>query len=1216
MKIIYVKCSTQRNEQYKIMTTIYQNAENYIFVRKEPVGISAHLHMDQINSNAMQIMHHQDVFEVPAVSYSNHIFETEYIPGDTLEKELYLLIIQKRYEEFENGWMYYKSLLEKMPNTECNPSENEAFRSMFGQTDRVYSCMKLGHIDLITENIIHSPDGKLWNIDPEWIIDAPIPIEFILYRAVVIFYNKFQSLLSMKYTVDDLHDLMGIQVDRELFSKWEEKFSQRIYNNSIFEIQKKYFAPTPDFTRWSSHIPDVFVSTLYYGTDFEFSSDCCLHAEIRRDRKIELSFSFSGPQVIQSLRWDPCNGAFPVMTSCSVELKLKGQSVGIIDTFKTNAVLLKNAYIFLTTDPQVLISLPQETAVDEVVIHAALEILVYHDLEAKILAPANQLIASQLQENQTLQEQKQILQEQKQLLQEQKQLLQEEISKSIDYFSHVNNDLQRSMEQMQNSLSWKLTTPFRALINVLRVIKNPLTNTRSLKLSCVSAMIRTPVGTYQVTGEDPQFLIERKFRKGIYLFTWDGSATKRTQMKLFLDYGRGFNEIDSQVLGYVNQEFSRHERFLRLKRDVSRMRLDPSENGSNTIGLVNFHYVRLGIFQGIRIGIALISKKTGFNKIRLFGHFVKLFIQGRKYEAASHFASVFKDHGDGQIAGDDVEAYHQYIHECEPDIIQINEQIRQVKSFLLQPLISVVVPVYNTNRQMLIDMIESVREQTYGKWELCLADGHSSKEYVAEVLKEYAAKDKRIKITLLEENYGIVGNSNAALELASGEYISLLDHDDLLPPWALYSVVTAINKNDSPDILYSDEDKISFDGARRFSPHFKPDWSPYLLRSCNYITHLFTAKRDLINRVGKFQPGFDGSQDFDLILRATEQANKIVHIPEILYHWRSHSESTAESAGNKMYAYEAGIRAITAHLQRIGYEGSVINSRYLGFYTINYKLTAEPLVSIIIPNYEHLADLRRCLTSIYKLSTYKNFEIIIVENNSTSKEIFAYYNQMKHTHRVSIVKWEGEFNYSAINNYAVQFAKGEILLFLNNDTEVIVPDWIEQMLQYAQLKDVGAVGAKLYYADDSIQHGGVILGFQGIAGHAFSRLPKSNPGYMGRGIVVQNVSSVTAACMMMSKKLFEELEGFDESFKIAFNDIDLCLKIRQTGKLIVFNPNAELYHHESISRGAEETKKKMERFASEIEYFSTKWKDQLAAGDPYYNPHLDLEHTPYRISGK
>jgi len=517
---------------------------------------------------------------------------------------------------------------------------------------------------------------------------------------------------------------------------------------------------------------------------------------------------------------------------------------------------------------------------------------------------------------------------------------------------------------------------------------------------------------------------------------------------------------------------------------------------------------------------------------------------------------------------------------------------------------------------MLIDMIESVRGQTYGKWELCLADGHSNKEHVAEVLREYAEKDSRIKITLLEENYGIVGNSNAALDLASGNYISLLDHDDLLPPWALYSIVKAINDNEGPDVLYSDEDKITFDGGRRFSPHFKPDWSPDLLRSCNYITHLFTAKRDLIYQVGKFQPGFDGSQDFDLILRVTEKADKIVHIPEILYHWRSHSESTAENAGNKLYAYEAGARAVAAHLHRIGYEGKVKNSKHLGFYAIDYKLTDEPLVSIIIPNKEHLADLQRCINSIYKRSIYKNFEIIIVENNSTSKEIFAYYSHLKKAHNVNVVKWEGEFNYSAINNYAVQFARGEKLLFLNNDTEVIAPDWIEQMLQYIQLKDVGAVGAKLYYADNSIQHGGVVLGFQGIAGHSFSRLPKENPGYMGRGIIVQDVSAVTAACMMMSKKLFAEVGGFDESLKVAFNDVDLCLKIRQAGKLIIFNPNVELYHHESASRGSEETNKKIDRFVSEIEYFKTKWKDQLAAGDPYYNPHLDLEHTPYRISGK
>jgi GT2 family glycosyltransferase len=768
----------------------------------------------------------------------------------------------------------------------------------------------------------------------------------------------------------------------------------------------------------------------------------------------------------------------------------------------------------------------------------------------------------------------------------------------------------------QKSIGWIIGRPFCGLAGLVKRAINPLLAEKRLPYTVSDDLTQIQEGSFRVIGKTPRLHAAKHFRAGIYLFKWEGSATRRVLLKLHPDYGPGTYEIDTQTLGYVNVEHGSHQRFVRVKRNAYALDIHMGDGRENLISLDTFTYVRLSFLSSVRVGLTLISEKTGQKKSSLFWRFAKLSLSGRRHEVMSHFAGALKDYGEGKIVGNDDDAYIQYIHECEPNELALQEQVRIIPTFSHKPLISIVVPVYNTNRQMLIDLILSVQAQTYPNWELCLADGHSNLEHVAEVLREYAAADKRLKFVLLDANYGIVGNSNAALELATGEYVSLLDHDDLLPPWALFSVVSAINDHDAPDVLYSDEDKITFDGTRRFSPHFKPDWSPDLLRSCNYITHLFTAKRELILQVGAFKPGYDGSQDYDLILRVTEKAGKIVHIPEILYHWRSHSESTAESAGNKMYAYEAGIRALSDHLKRIGYEGTVTNGRHLGFYTTTYKITAQPLVSIIIPNYEHLADLRRCMASIYKHTSYKNYEVIIVENNSTSKSIFAYYEHLKAKRNVRVITWEGVFNYAAINNFAVPYAKGEMLLFLNNDTEVISPDWIEQMLQHAQREEIGAVGAKLYYADHSIQHGGVILGFQGLAGHAFSRLSRKDPGYMGRAIMVQDVSAVTAACMMIRKSLFEELHGFDENLKVAFNDVDLCMQITQTGKRIIFNPNVELYHHESVSRGAEETRKKMDRFVSEITYFRKKWKDQLASGDPYYNPHLDLDQTPYRVSGK
>ena len=1238
MKTIFVKYSTQRNDKYQIMTSILRDDEGKMTVRKEPVSPTSYHHLDQIHDNAVRISQQQQVFKMPGFVYADHIFETEYIKGNTLEEELYLLLVQKKYDEFEARWMDYKKLLEKMPQTLRNPSENECFRTIFGQTDQLFSCMELGHIDLITENIIRSADGTLWNIDPEWIFDAPIPIDFVLYRAVAIFHNKYYSFLLEKYSVEDLLDLLKIDVRKELFLQWENKFSQMIHNNSIYEIQKEYTIQIPDFDQWSLHIPSSFDSTLFFGTDGDFSEKRCIQSSFKRGQESRVSFSFSEPTLISTLRWDPCEGGVTILSSCRLELKLHNQVVSVLDLFETNALLLGDKYLFLTTDPQVIFSLPHQTTVDEVTVYAEVEIIDYQDIYAKVLAPVNQLIVTQTDEKnhliltQTDEKNRLILthineknrldmellnsQEQKRILQNEYQAFQKETAISLEHFIQVNNEHQRSADRIRNSSSWKITAPFRALYNLLRVLKNPLNARRTAEIVPVAAIQSTPSGNYQVAGEDPQFVVDGKFRKGIYLFSWDASSTRRIQLKMYPDYGRGCNEIDSHVLGYINEEFNHHERFLRFNHNVSRLRLDPGEKGPNTINLVNFNYVRLGGFSSIRIGIALIAKKTGFKKYRLLIHFIKLYLLGKKQEVSNHFVAALKDHGDGSLSLLFDDAYQQYIKECEPDEASLLEQINQSKLFPIQPLISIIVPVYNTNKEMLIEMIESVRNQTYGNWELCLADGHSTKEHVAVTLKEYAAKDSRVKIALLEENFGIAGNTNAALDLASGDYISLLDHDDLLPKWALYSVVKAINENDSPDILYSDEDKITFDAAQRFCPHFKPEWNPDLLRSCNYITHLFTARRDLVMRVGKFLPGYDGSQDHDLILRTTEQANKIVHIPEILYHWRSHSESTAQSQGNKPYTLEAGVRAITAHLNRVGYEGMVTYHPQYSFYTVNYKLTAEPLVSIIIPNYEHLVDLRRCLDSIYKLSTYKNIEIIIVENNSISKELFSFYHQIEKQHGVRVITWEGPFNFSAINNFATKQARGEMLLFLNNDTEVIAPDWIEQLLQYAQRKDVGAVGAKLYYPDDTIQHAGVILGLGSIAGHSFHRLPKEAPGYMARAMVAQDVTAVTAACLMMRRDLFERINGFDEKLEVAFNDVDLCMKIRQEGQLIVFNPHVELYHHESVSRGHEDTPEKKERFLSEIQYFSSKWGKELAAGDPYYNPHFDLERASFSISGK
>ena len=527
---------------------------------------------------------------------------------------------------------------------------------------------------------------------------------------------------------------------------------------------------------------------------------------------------------------------------------------------------------------------------------------------------------------------------------------------------------------------------------------------------------------------------------------------------------------------------------------------------------------------------------------------------------------------------------------------------------------SVLVPLYNTPEKFLKEMIESVEAQTYKNWELCLADGSDREHsFVGEICKKYADGDKRIKYEKLEKNLGISENTNACIRMATGEYIALFDHDDLLHPSALYEVMRAICEHGA-DFIYTDENTFSEEPRDAYNPHFKPDFSPDTLRSYNYICHLSVFSRELLDSVGYFRSEYDGSQDYDLILRLTEKAKKVFHIRKILYYWRAHKNSVAQDVGAKPYTVTAAKKALAAHLERCGLKGEVLDSSVPTTYHIKYEIDGNPLISVIIPNKDHTDDLDICLKSLYEKSSYKNFEVIIVENNSTEKETFEYYAALTKKHGdIKIVKWEGNFNYSAINNFGVNYAKGEYILLLNNDVEIINGSCLEEMLMFAQRKDVGAVGAKLYYSDDTVQHAGVILGLGGTAGHAHKHFGRSHPGYMARASIAQNLTACTAACLMMRRDVFDEVGGLDESFEVAFNDVDLCMKIREKGYLVVFTPYAELYHYESKSRGNDSTPEKLERFRGEIDRFKEKWQKQLDDGDPYYNPNLTLTRDDFSL---
>ena len=558
--------------------------------------------------------------------------------------------------------------------------------------------------------------------------------------------------------------------------------------------------------------------------------------------------------------------------------------------------------------------------------------------------------------------------------------------------------------------------------------------------------------------------------------------------------------------------------------------------------------------------------------------------------------------------------YQKWITRHLPGKAELEKQRRTKLKY--SPKISIVVPLYKTPEKYLRRLVESVQEQTYSNWELCLSDGSGADSPVAGILKQLAASDKRIKVIPHDSALQISENTNSAIEAATGDFIAFADHDDELTPHALFECVKALNDHPGTLVVYSDEDKMSMDGHKFFQPHFKPDYNPDLLCTVNYICHLFVVSRKVIDQVGMLRKEFDGAQDYDFIFRCVEAVKdeEIYHVPKILYHWRCHEDSTAENPESKTYAFEAGRRAVQEHYNRTGIQAKVLDGEFLGLYRTEFIRDHDPLISIIIPNKDHIDDLKRCMDSIDQKSTYQNYEYVIVENNSTDPATFEYYKKLEaENEKVHVVYWDGVFNYSAINNYGASFARGEYFLLLNNDTEIINPNCLEELLGYCMRSDVGAVGARFYYEDDTIQHAGVVIGFGGIAGHCFVLQPRGTTGYCHRIICAQDYSAVTAACMMVKRTAFEEVGGLSEELQVAFNDIDFCMKLRKAGYLIVYNPYAELYHYESKSRGLEDTPEKVARFNREISVFEKRWPDILRNGDPYYNPNLTLKSQDFSL---
>lgn len=729
-------------------------------------------------------------------------------------------------------------------------------------------------------------------------------------------------------------------------------------------------------------------------------------------------------------------------------------------------------------------------------------------------------------------------------------------------------------------------------------------------------------GTYEVCFDFRKELIDANFAEELRL-GFDGKKLETESVvdenqKLFEKLEKSEKQLAAMQQG-VEEEIERRAVVAEQLANIEKQHADEQQRRANELEIINadlnhrlymaessFHEIQGSFCWKVTKPIRIVG--MGIRAFFRKHYFVKGFLRNIKRFCVMGPKEMKRFNAEERIAKRSYHIYDEISVTCDMDELEAERK----KTFFQSYKFSVVVPLYNTPELYLRKMIESVLYQTYDNLELCMADGSDkAHRYVKDICKEYRYYDKRIKYKKLKKNMGIADNTNECLKMATGDYIVLFDHDDFLHPSALYENMKAITEKNA-DFIYTDENTFHETINDAFNPHYKPDFSPDYLRSINYICHLTTFSYDLYKNVGGFRSEFDGSQDYDMILRLTEQAKHIIHIPKILYYWRAHANSVAMDIHAKDYCITSAKKALAEHLKRVGLKGTIEDGAFLSSYRIRYELKDKPLVSILIPNKDHGDELKRCIDSIITSSTYDNYEIIIIENNSVEESTFKYYKEIENNEKIRVVKWEREFNYSAINNFGATFAQGEYLLLLNNDVEVISHDWLEEMLMFVQRDDVGAVGAKLYYPNDTIQHAGVIIGIGGVGGHSHKYFPKNDYGYFARLVTVQDLSAVTAACLMVKKSVFDRLNGLDEGFQVAFNDVDFCMRIRKAGYLIVYTPYAELYHYESISRGAEDTPEKVERFNGEIRRFQKRWGEELKKGDPYYNPNLSLEFEDFR----
>jgi O-antigen biosynthesis protein len=682
------------------------------------------------------------------------------------------------------------------------------------------------------------------------------------------------------------------------------------------------------------------------------------------------------------------------------------------------------------------------------------------------------------------------------------------------------------------------------------------------------------------------------------------------------DYGRGhFVEGEKIVLPLAQARLGRHRvhTLIRFNRDVDRLRFDPSVLPSE-FRLTRLTLRRVGRLPAARFMLEeLLARTQGVARGQLLGTLAWALLTGGPRSMAERMYEAYATQPTGSQQSD-YNIWLDFYEDSSEEALQLASAA--VEGLGRRPVFSVIVPVYNPPERWLRACIESVLAQVYPHWELCLADDASPAPHVRAVLEEYARRDPRVKVVIRERNGHISHASNSALDLATGDYVALLDHDDALSPRALLECAKALDAHPRWRMLFSDEDKIDEDGVRS-DPYFKSDWNPDLFLSQNCVCHLGVYERALVEQVGRFRPGVEGAQDWDLTLRVSEvlERDQIGHIPKVLYHWRMIKGSTALAPGEKSYAHTAALEALQSHLERTGAGARVEEMPgYSGYYRIAHALPEPaPLVTLMIPTRDGLKLLKQCVDSILRKTDYPSYEILILDNGSREPATLEYFDSLRGHPIVRVEPFDQPFNFSAINNHGARLARGTVLGLVNNDIEVISRGWLREMASHALRPEIGVVGAMLYYPDDRIQHAGVILGIGGVAGHCYVGALRGYPGDKHRAGLVQNLSAVTAACMLVRASVFAEVGGLDEGLMVAFNDVDFCLRVREAGYRNLWTPFAELYHHESASRGYENTPEKIARFKREERFMKERW-GRLLEEDPFYNPNFSLEHAPFTLA--